>query len=88
MLQHCFYDFCKQTILHGWHYLADLESDTENSDEEAGDEPQLNTIPDIRGTPSPAHRHTFIDRSTNTVNQVFTLRGKFIAIQIGQCDLI
>ncbi len=23
-VQHCFYDFCKQTILHGWHYLADL----------------------------------------------------------------
>jgi len=22
----CFYDFCKQTILHGWHYLADLVS--------------------------------------------------------------
>ena len=24
-VRHCFYDFCKQTILHGWHYLADLE---------------------------------------------------------------
>jgi len=23
-VQNCFYDFCKQTILHGWHYLADL----------------------------------------------------------------
>ena len=26
-VRHCFYDFCKQTILHGWHYLADLEND-------------------------------------------------------------
>lgn len=26
-VRHCFYDFCKQTILHGWHYLADLEHD-------------------------------------------------------------
>ena len=25
-VRHCFYDFCKQTILHGWHYLADIES--------------------------------------------------------------
>ena len=25
-VRHCFYDFCKQTILHGWHYLADLEN--------------------------------------------------------------
>ena len=23
-VRHCFYDFCKQTILHGWHYLADI----------------------------------------------------------------
>ena len=23
---HCFRDFCKQTILHGWHYLADSEN--------------------------------------------------------------
>ena len=22
-VRHCFYDFCKQTILHGWHYLAE-----------------------------------------------------------------
>ncbi len=21
----CFEDFCKQTILHGWHYLAEKE---------------------------------------------------------------
>lgn len=26
-VRHCFYDFCKQTILHGWHYLADIEHD-------------------------------------------------------------
>ena len=26
-VRHCFYDFCKQTILHGWHYLADLEQE-------------------------------------------------------------
>ncbi len=69
--QHCFYDFCKQTILHGWHYLADLESDTESGDEEAGGPPSRHSTPDLRvTTPSPVHRHTYIDRSTNTVNQV------------------
>ena len=26
-VRHCFYDFCKQTILHGWHYLADVENE-------------------------------------------------------------
>ena len=26
-VRHCFYDFCKQTILHGWHYLADLDQE-------------------------------------------------------------
>ena len=26
-VRNCFYDFCKQTILHGWHYLADLENE-------------------------------------------------------------
>ncbi len=27
-VRHCFYDFCKQTILHGWRYLADSEHDS------------------------------------------------------------
>jgi len=75
MFQHCFYDFCKQTILHGWHYLADLESDTESGDEEndiigppiPG---STHSTPDLGGI-GVTHRHTFIDRSTNTVNQVW-----------------
>ena len=25
-VRQCFFDFCKQTILHGWHYLAEWDS--------------------------------------------------------------
>ncbi len=28
-VRHCFEDFCKQTILHGWHYLAADSSSTD-----------------------------------------------------------
>lgn len=30
-IRHCFYDFCKQTILHGWHYLVEGEVTTTSS---------------------------------------------------------
>lgn len=28
-VRNCFYDFCKQTILHGWHYLAERDPEEE-----------------------------------------------------------
>ena len=33
-VRECFVDFCRQTILHGWHYLVEYE---ESSDDEDGD---------------------------------------------------
>ena len=31
----CFYDFCKQTILHGWHYLVNDKEESSKADEGA-----------------------------------------------------
>ena len=35
-IRDCFNDFCRQTILHGWHYLIDFNDDNNSSEE--GDE--------------------------------------------------
>ena len=35
-VRQCFVDFCRQTILHGWHYLVDYE-DSSDSQEEFSD---------------------------------------------------
>ena len=43
-VRHCFYDFCKQTILHGWHYLADLEQDQDRNNGPAQASPSFHTF--------------------------------------------
>ena len=35
-VRQCFVDFCKQTILHGWHYLVEYEDTTDSEDDTNG----------------------------------------------------
>ena len=58
-VRQCFVDFCKQTILHGWHYLVEYEDTTDSEDDTNG----------IVGPPKPSPKAERFGKRGHQVNQ-------------------
>jgi hypothetical protein len=74
-VRHCFYDFCKQTILHGWHYLADLENHaTPSASEATFAGTPISSLP--MGSPNVENKEPLLDHMTASPVTSFRSRSR------------